>query len=86
MTVIKENKRVRLIKAYREIFSSDSGKEVLNDLCKACNIYTSTMDVTPHEMVYKEGARSVVLRILKTVEIDPFELQRSISKVETEYN
>lgn len=82
--VKKESKRVTLIKAYREIFSSDAGKAVLEDLCKACNVYSSTMDVNPHEVVFKEGARSVVLRILKTVEIDPFELQRNIAKYTSE--
>lgn len=80
MDLFKESKKVRLVKAYRELFASDEGLEVLHDLCKACNVYTSTFDGNANEMMYKEGARSVVLRILRTVEIDPFELQRMISK------
>lgn len=84
MNIFKENKRVALIKAYRELFNSDAGKEVLHDLCKSCSVYTTTMDANANEMAYKEGARSVVLRILKTVEIDPFELDRLIKKGQSE--
>lgn len=80
MDLFKESKKVRLVKAYRELFSSDEGKEVLHDLCKSCNMYTSTFDGNPHEMAYKEGARSVVLRILRTVDIDPHELDRMIKR------
>lgn len=80
MDLFKESKKVRLVKAYRELFSSDEGLEVLHDLCKACNVYTSTFDGNPHEMAYKEGARSVILRIMRTLEIDPFELDRMIKK------
>lgn len=84
MFLFKESRRVALVKAYRELFHSDVGKEVLHDLCKSCNVYTSTMDANPHEMAFKEGARSVVLRILKTIEIDPFELDRLIKKGQSE--
>jgi hypothetical protein len=80
MNIFKESKRVRLVKAYRELFHSKVGEEVLHDLCKSCHVYTSTMDSNPQEMAYKEGARSVVLRILKTIEIDPFELDRQLKK------
>jgi hypothetical protein len=78
MELFKESKKVRLVKAYRELFNSDVGKEVLHDLCKSCNVYTSTMDANPHEMAYREGARSVILRIMRTIEIDPFELERML--------
>jgi hypothetical protein len=84
MSLFKETKRVRLIKAYRELFHSDAGKEVLHDLCKSCNVYASTMDTNVHEMAFKEGARSVILRILKTIEQDPFELDRLIKKGQSE--
>jgi hypothetical protein len=78
--IFKESEKVRLIKAYREIFSSDEGLEILHDLCKSCSVYTSTFDGNPHEMAFKEGARSVVLRIMRTIDIDPFELQKMINK------
>lgn len=84
MNIFKESKRARLIRAYREVFSSDEGKEVLHDLCRSCNVYSSTMDTNANEVIYKEGARSVILRILKTIEIDPFELDRQIKKGQSE--
>lgn len=80
MELFKESKKVRLVKSYRELFSSDEGKEVLHDLCKSCNVYNSTFDGNPHEMAYKEGARSVVLRIMRTIDIDPHELDRMLKK------
>ena len=82
MAATKENKRVKLVRAYRELFSSDAGMEVLNDLCKSCHIHHSTMDPNPHEMAYKEGERSVVLRILRTIEVNPFDLERAIKAQE----
>lgn len=82
MELFKESKKVKLIKAYRELFSSNEGLEVLHDLSKSCNVYTSTFDGNPHEMAYKEGARSVILRIMRTIEMDPFELQKMIKQQE----
>ncbi len=80
MDIFKESKRVKLIKTYRSVFHAEDGLEVLHDLCKACHVYHSTFDGNPHEMAYKEGARSVILRIMKTIEIDPFELDRLMKK------
>ena len=82
MDIFGQSKRSKLIQAYRELFLSDVGKEVLNDLCKSCHIHRTTMETNPHEMAYKEGERSVILRILKTIEIDPFDLQRKINASE----
>ncbi len=84
MDLFRESKRVRLVKAYRELFHSDEGLEVLHDLCKSCHVYRSTMDPNPHEMAFKEGARSVILRIMETIKIDPFELDRLIKKGQSE--
>jgi len=84
MDFFKQSKKARIVQAYRSIFNSDQGKEVLHDLCKSCHIFHSTMDQNPHEMAYKEGERSVVLRILRTLEIDPFELDRLIKKGQSE--
>jgi len=82
MDLFSTSKKAQIIRAYREVFKSEAGKLVLNDLCKSCHIYTSTMDANANELAYKEGERSVVLRILRTIEIDPFELDRLIKKSE----
>lgn len=80
MSLFKESKKAKLVRAYRELFESDAGKEVLHDLCKSCHVFHSTMDANPHEMAYREGERSVVLRILRTIEINPYELDRKIKE------
>lgn len=84
MNIFKESKKAQMIRAYRTVFGTDDGKKVLNDLCKSCHVLHSTMDANPHEMAYKEGERSVILRILRTIEIDPFELDRLIKKGQSE--
>lgn len=71
-----ETKRAEKIRKYRELFNSDSGKEILHDLAKSCHVYASTFDQNPQEMAYREGERSVVLRILRTINIDPLELDK----------
>lgn len=78
MDLFNRTKKAKLVSAYRDVFSTDQGKEVLHDLCKACNIYHTTMDANPNEVIYKEGARSVILRILRTIEINPHELDRML--------
>jgi hypothetical protein len=80
MNLFKESKRARTIRAYREIFNTESGKEVLRDLCKSCHIFTTTMDVNANETAYREGERSVVLRIIKTLNIDPLEYDRLMKR------
>jgi hypothetical protein len=67
----REKKISDTVIAYRTIFDSDSGIRVLHDLIKTCHVLQPTMDPNPYEMAYKEGERSVVLRILKTLETDP---------------
>lgn len=84
MNIFKESKKAQLIRAYREVFSTDAGKLVLHDLAKSCHVYHSTMNPNPHEMAYNEGERSVIIRILRTIEIDPFELDRLIKKGQSE--
>lgn len=84
MNIFKQSKKARLIQAYREVFSTDAGKEVLHDLAKTFHVYHSTMDSNSHELAYREGERSVVIRILRTIEQDPFELDRLIKKGQSE--
>ena len=48
--------------AYKQVFNSDNGKKVLEDLEKRCSYHTTThIKGDSHESAYLEGARSVVL-------------------------
>lgn len=72
MGLFKREKRVAdTIAAYQKLFNSDEGKIVLLDLIKSCNVLNTTYSTDSHETAYREGERSVVLRILKTINTDP---------------
>lgn len=76
--LFKRNERAERIRSYKRVFESDDGKVVLHDLMRSCHIFNSTMDANPTEHAYREGERSVVLRILKTINIDPSKLEEAM--------
>lgn len=80
MTFWKRHKRADLVRAYKNTFSTDEGKAVLHDLMKTFHVLQSTMDSNPHEVAYKEGERSVVLRILRTINTDANDLEKILNE------
>ena len=82
MDIFKRNERAEKIRAYKRVFESDDGKLVLKDLIASCHILTSTMDPNPNEVMFNEGARSVVLRIMRTLKVDPAELEKILNEQE----
>ena len=66
-----EKQLYKLKEAYKQIFNSDEGKEVLSDLEKRCH-YHSTTNVKgdSHESAYMEGQRSVLLFIKSMLQDD----------------
>lgn len=79
---VKRQERAEIIRAYKRVFESEDGKRVLADLMKNAHMYRSTMDPNPHELAYKEGERSMVLKILRTIKADPSELETYLNKLE----
>jgi len=60
--------------AYKQTFSSDTGKEVLEDLKKRCSFYsTSHIKGDSHESAFLEGTRSVILFINNMLNKKPTE-------------
>nr|BAR34699.1 hypothetical protein [uncultured Mediterranean phage uvMED] len=54
----------QLVINYKQVFTSESGEKVLEDLKKRCSYHTTThIKGDSHESAYLEGARSVVLFI-----------------------
>ena len=54
----------QLVIDYKQVFTSESGEKVLEDLKKRCSYHTTThIKGDSHESAYLEGARSVVLFI-----------------------
>lgn len=70
------------IRAYKRVFDSKDGKLVLNDLMKSCHMMTTTFDKDPYETHYNEGARGVVIRILKTTNTNMEQLDKHIENLE----
>lgn len=60
-----------MISRYRAVFNTDDGKIVLNDMMKTFSVLDSTFDADPYIHAYNEGARSTVMRILKTINTNP---------------
>ena len=63
------NKEKRRRATYKEVFGSEAGKEVLDDLMKSNYFFTSTQTGDSHESAFNEGRRSVILAILVTVTV-----------------
>ncbi|MHA1447926.1 MAG: Bbp19 family protein [Candidatus Hodarchaeales archaeon] len=62
----KSDKILRLKKAY-QIFNSDNGKLVLEDLKAMCFYDETTMMESPTLAFAKEGRRQVIIQILKKI-------------------
>jgi len=56
-------KAEQLRKDYQNVFNSESGKRVLENLKKICFYYDTTINGTPHIMSFNEGQRAVILHI-----------------------
>lgn len=72
------------IQAYKRVFDSEDGKIILADLMKSCHYLNSTFDKDPYETHFNEGARSVVVRILKTTNTSMDKLNEMLRKLEME--
>lgn len=66
-----------VVKAYQEIFATDNGKLVMEDLKLAHHMMSSTYrkDMSDKELAFREGERNVVLRILHILSQDIVQLQ-----------
>lgn len=67
----RQQDKNNIIYAYQRLFNTDDGKTVLADLVKSCHLNVPVFDDNPNRMSYMDGERSVVLRIIKTLEVDP---------------
>lgn len=62
-------KRKEMVLAYRRLFRTPDGDKVLKDLLEVCGYARSSFDIDPQKMAFHEGQRSVILRIVKTVNL-----------------
>lgn len=65
---------------YEYAFGSPEGERVLRDIIVSSNILTPAVDMETNHIVFREGERSVALRILKILQTGPEEIQTIIEE------
>jgi len=65
---------------YIDVFTSDAGKRVLDDLKKKAFFHKTTFTENPGRFARNEGQRSLVVSIDNTMSIDVKETEKSIRK------
>lgn len=72
------------ILAYKRFFDTADGKLIFGDMIKSCHFLDSSFTGNPQETAFNEGARSVLLRILKTTNTSIPQLDEFIKQMEAE--
>ena len=82
-----QKRKLELISRYRSLFNSDDGKRVLHDMMHHWGVLGDVFDPDPRVHAYNEGARSVVMRILRTINTDPEQLEKAMKgQLEEDYD
>lgn len=82
MTKFFEKKQTALIQAYKDVFETPQGEKVLFDLMDRYSMLMPTYSSkdSTEDMVFREGQRSVTLRILTMIETDMKRLHQIIKE------
>ena len=87
MSVSKEQKkRLTLLQAYKRLFSSDEGQMVLKDLVSTHGMLSTSFKSDVNDMIFREGERNVILRILDKISYKEEQLMKLIKQIEGEEN
>lgn len=65
---------------YQALFKSDDGKIVLRDMMDFWGVLSDIYDPDPRQHAFNEGARSVVMRILRTINADLDMIEESMKR------
>lgn len=76
----RDKESLDVLIAYRQVFSTEQGEKVLNDLVKRFMLRSSMHD-TPTVMAFREGERNIVLTILAALNIDENQLKERLQYV-----
>lgn len=79
-----KEKSIELIKAYKRLFATDDGKEVLQDLKINGYFYHGTGVDDDHHSPIAEGKRRLMLHIYNHIETDLDKLQEKLKKKKEE--
>ena len=69
---------------YDFVFGTGEGKKVLTDIIRSSNVLAVAVDMDTNSIVFREGERSVALRMLKILNVGPEEFQNIVEE-EIEY-
>ncbi len=76
---------IRVNSAYKKVFSTDEGQTVLQDLMTSFGFFgTCFVQGDSHQTAFNEGARSAVLRIIDTFNIDIEDYMKMMETVNQE--
>lgn len=76
------SKQKEMILTYKRVFETQDGHKVLLDILKSCNFKNTSFTADPHLTAFNEGARSVGLRLLDTLNIDIEKLEKHLKQQE----
>jgi len=71
---------------YKRVFGTEDGKKVLEDMARECGLlscHVSGAPIDPSLVMFKEGERNSVLRIISALEYDVNDF-RDLAKPNTE--
>jgi hypothetical protein len=69
---------------FRDVFKSEQGEDLLAILSRNFHVYKSVQTPDPYISDYKEGQRSVIMKIIEIVETDLEAVKRRMDQQETE--
>ena len=82
----REKEQAALHSKVRAVFNSPEGREVLVYLMKEFRVLDSTFDSDPYIHAFNEGARSTIVRLMKTINTNPEQFNEIVKKqTEKEY-
>lgn len=80
----KTKQTIAVIGAYQRLFNTDDGKVVLKDLAKASGFTATSFVDSPYSTAFNEGARTLFLRIVQTINTNIDELVKLLENDQNE--
>lgn len=80
----KPNPTRSIVIDYKSTFDSPHGRKVLYHMAKTCFVMSTTVprDFDKDKMLFREGQRSVILSIMKNVNMNLEQLEKLIKEME----
>ena len=73
-------RRFKVLKAYKDLFSTPNGQLVLADLMKECGVVKSSYRGNPDDLLFNEGKRIIGLYVLANTNVDLSALTKMLER------